>query len=402
MITIADLIINLDTYTGDDSTDRISAAERLQVLTEATVWAQETLENDHQNATYELDYLDTVNYYKVTTAIADLLEAADLRREKELHDISFAFKSPRELAEEIGQGASESSYSIERRDGDAFVVINHGSSEPAKLITDFDSITSGGGTWAVDATNSDATNITVDTIEKKQGSGCLNFDLDVSQSANNKGTIQNTTLDTLDLSEYEDLSSWLFEFYIPDSTNSTSFTLYWGTDTSNYWSATVTTDIDGSAWSDGWNKAKVAWEDATATGSPDESDIEYIGIDYNFGAGQTDETDLRIDYLRLAVPEKLTFHYLSWNVGTDTSGADITVFGATSDVPYFSGQYDQYKFPVAHKAAAILYKSMRLFDEATLEEREAELALRRILKIIPSSKIPEVKSFKVLGLNFNK
>lgn len=401
-VTIAELIINTNTYLGDTSNDRISEAERLQALTEATIWAQETLENDHQNATYELDYLDTINYYKVTTSIADLLEAADLRREKSLQTESFTRKSPRELAEEIGQGFGESSFAIERRDGDAYLVVNHSSSETAKVIANCDSLTVDGGTWAVDATNSDATNLTVDTVEKKQGSASFNFDLDVSQSGNNKGTIQNTTLDELDLSDYEDLSSWLFEVYIPDNTNSTSFTLYWGSDTSNYWSATVTTDIEGAAWSDGWNKVKVDWEDATATGSPDESAIDYVGIDYNYGAGQGDETDLRIDYLRLAVPEKLTFHYISWNVGVDTSGDDITVFGATTDVPYFSGQYDQYKYPVAHKATAILFKSMRLFDEATLEEREAELALRRITKIIPSSKIPEMRSFKIKGINFTK
>ena len=97
-LTIAETIVNLNTYLGDTSNDRVTEAERFQALTEATIWAQETLENDHQNATYELDYLDSVNYYKVTTSIADLLSAADLRRDKDDQDKTFSFKSPKDLA----------------------------------------------------------------------------------------------------------------------------------------------------------------------------------------------------------------------------------------------------------------------------------------------------------------
>jgi len=401
-LTIANLVTNLDSYIGDSSTDRITAAERLQYLTEATVWLQEETENDHQNATYKLNYLDTVSYYKVTTAVADLISGADLRRGKEDQTMSFAHKSSREVAEEIGQGSLESSWSIERRDGDAFIAVNHGSKNIASVVADMDALTAGGGTWAVDATNSDATNLTVDTIEKKQGSASLNFDIDVSQSGNNKAEIVNTTLNELDLSSFEDLASWLFEAYIPDVTNFTSFTLYWGSDTSNYWSATATTDIDGSAWAAQWNKVKIDWADATATGSPDVEAIDYVQFDLNYGAGQGDDTDFRLDYLRIVNPEQLTFHYLSWNVGADTNGSDITVFGATTDVPYFSGQYDQYKYPVARKAASLVFRSLRLKEEADEEEEEAEKALVRIRGMVPSAKTQEIKNFKALGVNFSR
>ncbi len=401
-LTISNIITNLDSFIGDTSTDRISAAERLQYITEATVWVMEELGNDHQNATYDLNYLDTVNYYKVTTAVADLLDGADLRRGKDDHVVSFARKSSREIAEEIGQGDTNSSWAIERRDGDAYLYINHNSKNSAKVVSDMDALTAGGGTWAVDATNSDATNLTVDTTEKKQGSASLNFDVDVSQSANNKATIQNTTMTSMDLSDFEDLASWIFWVYVPDVTNFTSVTLYWGDDTSNYWSATVTTDIDGSAWVAGWNEVKINWADATATASPDKEAVDYVGFDLNYDAGQGDDTDFRIDNLKLVIPEKLKFYYISWNVGTDTGGSDVTVFGATSDVPYFSGQYDQYKYPVAHKAASLIFKSLRLREESAFEEREASDALTRIRYIIPSAKVPESKSFKVHGINFRK
>lgn len=402
-VTINELVTNLDTYIGDTSTDRISQAERFQALTEATVWIQEELENDLQNATYALNYYDSVYSYKITTAVADLLEGADLRRSTLLQDHTFAKKSSRELAEEIGQGATEISWTIERRDGDTYIVVNHNPTDGYKQIADFDSSTTAGGTWQLNTTTGDGTNLTVDTVEYKQGNASFNFDIDVSQTANNKVVVYSDDINSLDLSSYEDLSAWIFWVYIPTVTEFSSVTYYWGSSSSAYWSATVTTDIDGSAFVAGWNRILVNWEDATKTSTPDVSAIVFIQFDLNYTGSQVDDTDYRIDYLRLAKPEKLTFHYLSWNVGTNTGGTDITAFSATTDVPYFSGQYDQYKYAVAHKAAALLFRTpLRLRNESNGEEVEAEKAMRRAKKIIPSSKVPEVKSFKVLGVNFSK
>lgn len=400
-ITLSNIVTNIDTYIGDSSTDRISSAERIQAINEATVWLQEELGNEMQNNTYSLKYYDSVYYYKVSTAVADLLEGADLRRATEDHNRTFAHKSSKELAEEIGQNAQESSWAIERRDGDTYLVVNHQTKYTTKVICDCDATDSGGGTWSVDTTNSDATNLTIDTVECKTGTGSFNFDIDVSQAGTNKAELVNSTLNSLDLSDYEDLGSFLFWLYIPDVTEFTSVTIFFGEDESNYWSATVTTDVDGSAWANGWNRVKIDWEDATKTGSPDASDTVYFQIDLNYTASQGDDTDFRIDDIILVRPETLTFHYLSWNVGTNSGGTDLTAYTATTDIPYYSGMYDQLKYPVAHKAASILFNSLRLYQDSQFEEQEALKALRRIRKLIPSSRTPELKSFKAHGINFS-
>lgn len=399
-VTVANIISNLDTFIGDSSTDRISQAERFQYITEATVWLQEELQNDVQNQTYTLNYFDSVHYYKVTSAIADLLMGADLRRAEDDQNQTFAHKSARELAEEIGSEFPESSWGIERRDGNTYLVVNHQSKYLPLRVVSCDSLTEN-GSWAVDSTNSDATNLTIDSVELKQGAGSFNFDLDVSQSGNNKAELVNTTMSGNDWSELEDLGSFIFWAYIPDSTYTSSYTLYWGSDTSNYWSATVTTDITGSAFVDGWNRVKVNWADATATGSPDATDITYMQIDLNYNASQGDDTDYRIDDIILVRPEVLTFHYIGWNVGTDTNGTDITAFSATTDIPYFSGMYDQYKYAVAHKAASLIFQSFRLLQESREEHAEALRIIDKAKDIIPKSKNPEIKSFKVRGVRFN-
>jgi len=402
-LTVATIQTEVNTAIGDSSTDRISAAERLQSISEACIWVQEELANDLQNYTYSLGYYDTINYYKVTTDIADLLEGGDLRREKKFQYQSFTHKSSRELAEDIGQGSGESSWTIERRDTDTYVGINHHSRFGSTQIGTLDSTTADSGTWTIDETNSDATNLTSDAVEYKQGAGCLNFDIDVSQSANNRATIINSTYTSSDWGSSEDLTAHVLRAYIPTVTYFSSFTVYWGTDSSNYWSATTTTDINSTAWVAGWNRFKVEWADATATGSPDSSDIGWLRVDFNYTASQTDDTDYRLDDWKLIKPEVLTFHYITWKVGVDTTGAtDLFKFAATTDIPYFSGMYDNLMYPVAHKAASIIFRILRLKQESADELVEADKALKRVRKLIPSSRAPEVKNFKVYGIRFNK
>lgn len=408
-VTIANLVTNLDTYLGDSSTDRISQTERFQALTESTAWLLEELGNEHMVDTYSMSFYDTVNYYKVTTDLANLLVGADLRRGVYDQQVSFARKSPRELAEEIGRNSKDPSWAIDRHDNETYLAITYPSKYKAQVLSAMDTITDG-GTWTADTSGSDATNLTTDQNEFKQGSGSINFDLDVSQSVNNYAVIYNPDANATDLSSVEDLGSFIFWAYIPENLYTSSYTLTWGSDTdatpstkANYWSATVTTDINGNALADGWNEIKVDWADATATGSPDSSDIQYYEFRVTYNASQADDTDYRFDNFRIVQPETLTFHYISWKVGTNNSGTDITAFSATDDVPFFSGQYDQYKYAVAHKAASILYYSaLRLPDQGAIEMGQANQSLDRYRKNFESSKVREMKSFKVHGVNLRR
>jgi len=406
-VAVSNLTTLFQTYIGDTSTNRISDAERRSYFDEATVWLLEELGNEHMVDTYELDYLDGVHRYKVTTAVADLLVGADLRRDTDLHTHSASRKSPREFWEEVGLNSKEFTWGIERYDGDSYFLVNLSPNNTRNVLSTFDSTTAGGGTWVVDSTGSDATNLTLDINEKKQGVGSLNFDIDVSQSANNKATIYNPSATSKDLSSLEDLGSFTFWVYVPDATDFTSITLYWGSDESatpstktNYWSATVTTDIDGSTVADGWNQFKIDWKNATQTLSPDSSAIVYYQFDVNYDVAQGDDTDYRIDDFNVTQPERLTFHYISWYLGKTNAGVDLTAFTAETDVPFFSVRYDQYKYPVAHKAASIaFYGTLRNVESGAVEEKLATESLQRYRKMFESSITRELKSFKVLGNN---
>lgn len=396
-ITLNNIITNLNSYLGDATEDRITNVERYQAITEATTWLLEELGNEHMVNTYELDYLDTINYYKVTTELADLLVGGDLRRPEGKNHQSFARKSPREISEEIANNQTgDPSWAIERRDGDAYLAVNATPEYSAQAIPIFKSITD----WDTDG---DTTNITLDTVEYKEGSGCLNFDIDVSASVTDTAILVNDSVGPLDLSQYEDIGSLVFDVYIPDAALTTSYTLEWGDGVADYWAATVTTDINGNAFTDGWNTLKVDWRDSTLNGTPNSGAITRFVITLTYDGAQGDDTDYRLDYMRIVQAEVLTFHYVSWNVGKNTGGTNITVYGATTDVPFYSGAYDQYRYAVAHKAASILfYSALRLVEQGSVEESEALKSLQRYHNNFESNKTREIKSFKIHGVNLRR
>lgn len=400
--TINNVQTILNTAIGDSSTDRISAAERLNFITEATNWLQTELDNDHSIRTYSVSYFDTINYYKLNSAVTDIFEGNALRKAVTETNIDLTRKDARELAIDISEDSGENSYSLERKDGNLYLVINMDSKYPALLVDNFDSLTANGGTWQADGTNSDAENVAIDTVDGSNNTtGCLSFDVDVSNSVNNRATIYNDDLTDEDLSDDKNLSSWIIDMKFPEVTNLSSVTFYWGSSSSNYYSVTQTTAYDGASFIADWNTLKFAWLGATVTGTPDDEAINYIRIDVNYTGSQTDATSYKIDNLRLVRPEILTFHYTSWNVGTNSGGTQLKAFTATTDIPYYSGQYDGYNYPVAHKAASLAFRSLRLYTEADREELEAMKEMNRIRKVIPKSRPSEMKSFKVRGIRFS-
>lgn len=400
-VLISQIITNIDRHTGDETNDRFSQAARYDAITEAVVCLQEEHQSELQNFTYVLNYVDTINSYLISSALSDILMSSDLRRMEGENNKLFTFKDGKSLQEDISNGNTDESYALERYNGKAYIVINKSSKYPAQVVSQFESLTDG-GTWTLDAVTSDAINLSLDTVGFTQGNGCLMLDADVSQSGNNRISMYADDLDSLDFTEVKGLSSALLEVYLPEVTYFSSVTLSWGTDSSNYYSATKTTPVSG-AWAVGWNTVKVDWTGATTqTGTVDITDINYVRIDLNYTASQGDASQYRVDYLRFARNEQLTLHYLSLNVGKDTNGTGISLFSAPTDTPFFSGQYDEAKFFVGHYAAGILMQDNRLFDEAAEQFKQADERLKKLKLILPSSSAKQTNAFKVGGISFNK
>lgn len=218
-----------------------------------------------------------------------------------------------------------------------------------------------------DATNwvasNDAETITTDTVEKKQGSASLKFNVTTAASVNNRATLKRTFSSGTDLTSYKDIGSFLTWVYLANVTDLTSISLNWGSSDSNYYKVTVTTQQDGSAFATGWQKLKFDWNGATVTGTPVDTAIDRYWLDLDYTGAYTGGTSYRFDYLRLAIPDTLVMSYYTTNVGT-ASGTAIETLTATTDTFYF-GTYDPGVGElIALQAAVIINPQLLVEDES--------------------------------------
>ena len=264
----------------DTSTNSVSDNDRLAAISMSVQQLMTDYGFDQSNLTHELDYFDGIHYYDITTVAPYFLDPVKLSRKvgttSYLQDKYFSRKEPREIEVEIDACETTRSFAIEHKDGKTYLIVNFVPQYSKSAID----ITS--GTWSSDTTNGDATNVEIDDNK-------LYFDIDVSQSGGDAAIINNSTIPSMDLTKDENVSSWLFKLYLPEVGDITSVSLKWGTDSSNYWLNTTTTDYMGNALSDGENQILLDWTSATKIGTPTVSNIPYLSITISYDNTQGDD-----------------------------------------------------------------------------------------------------------------
>src|SRR3990167_602708 len=162
---------------------------------------------------------------------------------------------------EFDQYKANNTFAIENDDGVSYIrikkVLNQGIT-----INSADSLTAN-GTWSV---ASGASTLTLDTLYYLTGGGSLKI-----ASITNGGTLSNTTMTAVDLTDHVETASVFVGVYLPtstDVTNLTSLDLRWGSDvTANYYSDNETTTFDSTAFHIGWNIIKFSWTASGLTGT---------------------------------------------------------------------------------------------------------------------------------------
>ena len=220
--------------------------------------------------------------------------------------------------------------------GDKFLQINWNGAGNSALLNSMNGLTDN-GTWTADATT-DALNIRQDKLNKKYGEASVAFDIDVSQSANNYAAIVNSTITSIDLTDYEDTASAFVWVYIPDVTYTSSVTLRWGSGASAYWEGTETTAFNGQSFRNGWNRVGTSWADASETGSPDKTDVTYLYARVTYSSSETDQTGYAVDRFLMENPSTLELSYTSKYFVKASDGTLQETFSATSDYSLLEDQ----------------------------------------------------------------
>jgi len=164
------------------------------------------------------------------------------------------------------------------------------------------------GTWTA---SSDANSLSVDNNVYKEGSGSLMFSITPSSGS---AVLQSnfSSGNALDFTSYvQNNGQFKFWVYMP-TVNFSNIQFVFGSDSSNYYTGTMTTNADGSSWTaNQWNKLGVFFNDMSMTGSPNSKAITFFKIIFNEGSGFSSVSNMRVDYLFVSVPDYMNLVYLS-------------------------------------------------------------------------------------------
>jgi hypothetical protein len=344
-VTVSDIITLVKSWVRNQN---LSDTRGLQAVNQATdlIKTQMGLPGDIKTSNF--DFIETQAAYSTPS---DFLEPIGLRYYDNVANrgMPFYFTTPKEIYPRIEQKTSDTRlWSVDYETGSPRLIILSSNTMSALQLDNFDQSAS---LWTA---SEDAGDLANDTVTYKEGAGSLKFDIIVGQSAYNQA-ILSRTISTQDLWQYLNVGHFQFYFQNSNITNFTSVTFKWGTNASNYYTQTVTTQSDGSAFVQDWNLLDFKWATATEVGTPDPHNINFYEIDFNYSAAYTGGTNYRLDDLELITPDTMVLTYYSKYKGTDTSGTtNLEQFTATTDILNIGSWDTGLKNLVAIYAAVIL------------------------------------------------
>ena len=244
---------------------------------------------------------------------ADLRYLADNKQRQEFNLIDDDLFNTR-----LQNGVRNAEYTVTYNNGNLFMKVNSDGPTTPKLLHNMGDLTSN-GTWAVSGAG-DATDLTTSTVTTLNQVENIQFDIDVSQSANNYGMIVNSTMDVVDVDALENLGRIKYDIFIPNITNFTSVEIRWGNGAAAYWSDAVTTQADGSNFVVGWNTIEHDWNNATETGTVDNTEIDYLAVKVNYAAGYVDTDRFRVEAIKIYQPLPMKLVYFTYFDSQTTAG----------------------------------------------------------------------------------
>lgn len=234
------------------------------------------------------------------------------------------------------------------------------------LISELDSLTSGGGTWAAFG---DATNLLADDSDFVKGAGSIKFDL--SAAGGTTAGIVNTAVNSADISAYKGGTSAFFVWAkINSATNLTNYKLRFGNSASVYYEKTVTAQADGTPFVAGWNLLKFDISSLTTVGVPVDTAITYFAVFMTKTSGKISETDYKFDWLVLKKGTVNYVKYYSKYAWQNSSGTYLENSSAVTDV--LVADTDEYDLVV--KQGIVNARKEIGFSAQEIKDSEKDLA----------------------------
>jgi len=246
-----------------------------------------------------------------------------------------------------------------------------------QTVSDLDSLTSGGGTWAAFG---DAENVEADSDNFVKGAGSIKFD--ISAAGGTTAGIKNTGLNSFDMSDFLNGNGAAFAWvYLTDKTNVTNLIVELGSSESAFHRQTVTSRHDGTGFVDGWNLIRWDMTSLSDTGTPTDTAITYAAVYMTKAAGKVSETDYRVDWLVLKRGEIYDIKYYTKYGWTTSTGAYIE--NSTSDSDLLVASKTEFNL-ITLKGREIAAREVLDFDLASQWENKYEKKLAQYKLLNPS------------------
>lgn len=247
------------------------------------------------------------------------------------------------------------------------------------LVSNFNSLTEGTGTWTLFG---DGTNLSIDTENYITGSGSLSWDINADGGTTAGAYISG--IDEYDVSDYKSDGSAFMWIYIYSTTDLTNWILRLGSDSSNYYSMTATLQADGTAFVNGWNLIKWDFSGKSTTGTPDDDACDYVACYMTKDAGKVTETGYRFDKLELHSGWYNQILYYS-KYGWQNSTA-VWIENSTADTDYIN--CDTEELDIFTEACKFeLFRDLKDYDQMKLAKEEYERLKQNYKLRYPSERL---------------
>lgn len=156
------------------------------------------------------------------------------------------------------------------------------------------------GTW-VAGTN--VSNVGTNNLYMTDGApGSVSFQLNQTGVPGSVGSISNSTMSAIDLTNQYNNADEFFNFYIPNASGITSVSYRFGSSAGNcYDSGAISLDQMGDAFVDGWNLVSKNWASFSTVGTPVITAINYIQVSFTYDGTLQTQVLLNQFYSRLGV-----------------------------------------------------------------------------------------------------
>jgi len=214
----------------------------------------------------------------------------------------------------------------------------------------------------------DGENLTADSNNYVTGSASINWDID--DAGGTTAGIQNTSLTDFDVSNYK-TDGYIFVWaYISSITNLTNYIIRVGSDTSNYYSITITTNNEGNAFYNGWNLLRFSFSGKATTGTPDDDACDYVALYMTKDGAKVSETDYRFDNIVMGTGSHYSVIYYSRFGWISAAGSRLE--NATADTDLLMVDTDEFDM-ICLKTAELIERGLGNQDEAMIHKGDYEM-----------------------------